>query len=88
MFNRIEPKQSMPADLKIVEFVRRREQVVTLLEEERNERIHTADTAAFVRACAGLLDAQLPNLPPRTSSGLVQQQAEFRKVASRLKNEM
>jgi hypothetical protein len=69
------------------DFVKRWSRIAGVLEQERNERIRKADTAAFVRPCAGLPDAQMPNLPPRTSSGLVQQQAEFRKVASRLKNE-
>lgn len=64
---------------KILTAVERWREAAPALEAERNDRIRNADTKAFIRLCSGLLRAQLPNLPPRAGSGLVEQQRWFRR---------
>lgn len=46
----------------------------------RRGEIKSADTARFLRTTAGLLSRHLAKLPPRRSSGLVEQQYWFGKI--------
>lgn len=46
----------------------------------RREEIRAADTAQFIHSMSGVLEAVLSELPVRTSSGLVEQQAIFSRL--------
>jgi hypothetical protein len=48
-----------------------------LLEEERRERVRTADTAQALAALSGLFDSAVRLQPATKTSGLVEQQAIF-----------
>ncbi len=52
-----------------------------LLEQDKREQIRNADTEAFIRFSAGFVDATLQWLSPRTTSGLIEQQAMFKKFS-------
>jgi hypothetical protein len=52
----------------------------TVLKEVRREEVRAADTEQFILSMAGLLEGIVSGLPPRTTSGLIQQQAVFSKL--------
>jgi len=50
------------------------------LEKMRREDIRGGDTRRFVEICSGMLEATHKRMPQPESSGLVEQQALFRKM--------
>ncbi len=53
------------------------------LERIRLAEVKRADTSEAILALTGSLEAALRDLPPRPTSGLVEQQAWFRKLRKR-----
>ena len=51
-----------------------------MLERLRREAIRTASTAEAIEMYSSAFRAALRSLPPRKTSGLIQQQAVFRKL--------
>lgn len=50
------------------------------IERLRHEDIRNTDAKEFIRSVAGLVAVTTKTLPPRESSGLVEQQAYFQKA--------
>ena len=56
--------------------------VAPMLQSIRDESIKAADTHQSLKNFSGMVLAALPSHPPRTWSGLVDQQRWFRRISS------
>lgn len=68
------------------EYAERWKRLGPLLEEQREEDVRRSDTIGAFAFFAGMPLRNLESFPPGQSSGLVEQQRWFRKIASRSTN--
>ncbi len=61
-------------------YVRRWQETARIVDELRGARLREVDTALAIRALAGAYAAARLRSPPRTESGLVEQQRWFRRA--------
>lgn len=64
----------------IRDYAERWKRVAPILEEERKNRIRSMNTMEFIEATSDLYDFCIRTMEPRLTSGLVIQQALFRKI--------
>lgn len=64
----------------IRDYAERWRRVAPILEEERRSRIRNMNTMEFIEATSDLYDFCLRTMEPRLTSGLIIQQALFRKI--------
>jgi len=82
---RVQPMTDVEkAELKA--YVERWKRVGPLLEEQREEDVRRSDTIGAFAFFAGMPHRNLETFPPGPSSGLVEQQRWFRKIASKSTN--
>lgn len=68
------------------EYAERWKRLGPLLEEQREEDVRRSDTIGAFAFFAGMPLRNLESFPPGQSSGLVEQQRWFRKIASKSTN--
>jgi hypothetical protein len=72
----LEPVTRQEAKTLVAQWEKRKE----LLAQVRRSEIRAADTEHFIHSMSGILEALLPGLPVRMTSGLIEQQALFSKL--------